>query len=262
MNPALVNLSLACYLLSAILYFSRMMFKPQYLSKIATVLMSIGFILHTSYIINRWYICRRLPIVSLYETIVFFAWSMVLIYLILERSYKLRYLEIPVSILAVLTLAYASILDKSIKPLMPALKSNWIVVHVISYFIGYSGCAISFLLSVCYLFIGRKAAPAGAPARLDDLSYRLIGFAFPFLTMGLTTGAVWAKVAWGSYWSWDPKESWALITWLIYALYLHLRIVKKWQAKPAAYVNIIGFLCALFTFFGVNYLLKGLHSYL
>jgi cytochrome c-type biogenesis protein CcsB len=249
--------------LAAILYFSRLIFKPQQLSNAATVLMSIGFVLHTCYIVSRWYVSRRLPIVSLYETIVFFVWSMVLIYLFLEKVYKLKYLEISVSVLAALVLAYTSVLDKSIRPLMPALKSNWIFIHVISYFIGYAGCALSFILSICYLFVRRKEVSGGSLAwRLDDLSYRLIGFAFPFLTIGLTSGAVWAKVAWGSYWSWDPKETWALITWLIYATYLHLRIVRKWQALPCAYVSIIGFLCLLFTFLGVNYLLKGLHSYL
>lgn len=261
MNLTLLNLTLTGYLLAGILYFCRSIFKLQYFYRIATTLISIGFIFHTIYLLNRWYISGRLPIVSLYETIVFFIWAIVLMYLILERIYKLKYLEIPLSIAAAIGLAYTSVLDSSIKPLMPALKSNWIVIHVISYFLGYAGCALSFILSLSYLFVSKKASSCGL-GRLDELSYRFIALAFPFLTIGLTTGAVWAKAAWGSYWSWDPKETWALITWIIYAVYLHLRILKNVKGRPAAYINIIGFLCVLFTFLGVNYLLKGLHSYL
>lgn len=263
MNFTFINCALVCYFLACILYVFRSVFKTQGIGKTATIIISIGFASHTIHLISRWSASGRLPIISLYETIIFFAWAIALIYLALQRIYKLKFLEIPVSALAALTLGYASILDKSIQPLMPALKSNWLVIHVTSYFIGYAALALSFIISASYLLVSQKASsPPSLPERLDNLSYRLIALAFPFLTLGLTTGAVWAKSAWGRYWSWDPKETWALITWVIYAAYLHLRPLKNWQGKKCAYISIIGFICVLFTFFGVNYLLKGLHSYL
>lgn len=263
MNFTFINCALACYFLACILYLFRSVFKIEPIGNISTIIISIGFASHTIHLISRWSASGRLPIISLYETIIFFVWSIALIYLILQKIYKLKYLEIPVSALAALALGYASVLDKSIQPLMPALKSNWLIIHVTSYFIGYAALALSFILSCAYLLISQKTpSPAPLSERLDNLSYRLITLAFPFLTLGLTTGAVWAKSAWGRYWSWDPKETWALITWIIYAAYLHLRLLKNWQGKRCAYITIIGFLCVLFTFFGVNYLLKGLHSYL
>lgn len=263
MNFSFINCALACYFLACILYVLRSVFKIQSISKAAAIIILIGFASHTIHLISRWSASGHLPIISLYETIIFFAWAIALIYLALLRIYKLKFLEIPVSALAALTLGYASILDKSIQPLMPALKSNWLVIHVTSYFIGYAALALSFIINTAYLLVSQKASsPSSLPKRLDNLSCRLIALAFPFLTLGLTTGAVWAKSAWGRYWSWDPKETWALITWVIYAAYLHLRLLKNWQGKKCAYLNILGFICVLFTFFGVNYLLKGLHSYL
>lgn len=263
MNFTFINSALAGYFLACIFYSISAVFKIQNFSRAATIIISICFGFHTIHLINRWHACGRLPIVSLYETLVFFVWTIALIYLILRKIYKQKFLEIPVSGLMALVLAYTSVLDASIKPLMPALKSNWLIIHVTSYFIGYALTALSFILSGAYLFIAQRPSSSSSQLlRLDNLSSRLIALAFPFLTLGLTTGAVWAKVAWGRYWSWDPKETWALITWIIYAAYLHLRLVKNWQGKRCACLNIIGFSCVLFTFFGVNYLLKGMHSYL
>ena len=263
MNLTLINLAMAGYLLACIFYLIHSIFKIQNFGRIATTILSIGFICHTLYWLARWYFAGHPPLAGLFNTLVFFVWAIAAVYLIVERIYKFRPLGIPVSFIGAIVLGYASILDKSLKPLMPALKSNWLVIHVSSYFIGYAAVALSFFSSLIYLVIPKKPSENSRLAeRLDDLSYRLIALAFPFLTIGLTTGAVWAKVAWGAYWSWDPKETWALITWLIYAAYLHLRVLKNWQGPKAAYLNIIGFLCLLFTFLGVNYLLKGLHSYI
>ena len=261
MNLTLINLALVSYLLAGIFYLGYSIFKIQSLGRIATIVLSAGFISHTLYWLARWYLAGHPPLAGLFDTLVFFVWAIAAVYLVVERIYKFRPLGIPASFIGAIVLGYASILDKSIKPLMPALKSNWLVIHVVSYFLGYAAVTISFLVSLYYLFISRKH-PSTSTLNLDKLSYRLIALGFPFLTLGLTTGAVWAKAAWGAYWSWDPKETWALITWLIYAAYLHLRVLKNWQGKSCAYLNIIGFLCVLFTFLGVNYLLKGLHSYI
>jgi cytochrome c-type biogenesis protein CcsB len=150
--------------------------------------------------------------------------------------------------------------------LIPALKSNWLIAHVITCFLGYSGFAVGFGLSIMYLAKPDDSAKTGLLAKLpssgviDELTHQMIMFGFLFLTIGIITGAVWANSAWGTYWSWDPKETWSLITWLIYATMLHLRMMRGWHGKKIAWVSILGFMAVLFTYFGVN-LLPGLHSY-
>ena len=234
--------------------------KKRLFAKSAAILLSTAFASHTLYLIIRWQKAGHFPAVGMYEALVFSIWAVVLVYFILNKAYQLELLKIPLSLLAAIGLAYASTLDQSLKPLLPALKSNWLVIHVSSYCLSYGALLISFISSSMYLFSLKKNTSLAD--KLDSLSYKLVLFAFPFLTLGLTTGAVWAKKAWGSYWSWDPKETFALTTWLVYALYLHLRLVKNWQGRKSALLNLIGFFCVLFTFFGVNYLFKGLHSYL
>lgn len=260
MSSSLFNLALAGYILAGIFYLIGQVFKSPKSQIYATFLLSAGFLSHTLCLLKRYHEAGHFPVIGLYETLVFSGWCVVLVYLILEKVSEFKFLGVPVSLAATLILGYASILDKSPHPLMPALKSNWITIHVISYFLGYAGLLISFIVSLTYLFSRKKDSLFAQ--RMDGLSHKMVSFAFPFLTLGLTTGAVWAKNAWGRYWSWDPKETWALITWLIYASYLHLRLGKDWQGKKAAILNIVGFLCVLFTFLGVNYLMKGLHSYL
>ena len=281
MSITYINIAFAGYLLAIIIYFATTAFKAQSFFRIATLAFTVSFAFHTISILNYWFMAKRPPFVGMYESLVFFSWAIGLVYLVMKNRDRHHFsifnaakdaadfkkngvcpyfLGIPVTLFIILILGLASFMDKSIKPLMPALKSNWLIIHVTSFFIGYAAVAVSFAASLGYLF--QKSANSSTASNLDTLSFRLVVFSFPFLTLGLTTGSVWAKVAWGSYWSWDPKETWALITWCIYAVYLHQRLLKNWQGKKAAYLNIIGFLCVLFTFFGVNYLLKGMHSYL
>ncbi|XPS89020.1 putative cytochrome c biogenesis protein [Desulfosarcina variabilis str. Montpellier] len=152
-------------------------------------------------------------------------------------------------------------------PLLPALKSNWLIAHVVTCFIGYAGFAIAFCLSL--MLLARKETRDGRgsiwtkiPDRrsLDDLTHKMVMLGFLFLTLGIITGAVWANSAWGRYWGWDPKETWSLITWFIYATFLHARLMRGWQGRKAAILSIVGFGAVLFTYLGVN-LLPGLHSY-
>ncbi len=167
-------------------------------------------------------------------------------------------------------MAYASLspnISDRIKPLVPALKSNWLIAHVFVCFLGYSAFAIAFGISIMYLMkSGTKLKYTGIikympdTELLDDLIYRMVMFGFLFLTAGIITGAVWANSAWGTYWSFDPKETWSLITWFVYAILLHLRFMTGWRGKKIAWISILGFTAVLFTYFGVNYL-PGLHSY-
>jgi cytochrome c-type biogenesis protein CcsB len=185
------------------------------------------------------------------------------VYLALQVLHKIPLLGVATALLALLTLAYASTFESKIEPLMPALRSNWLTVHVFTCFLGYGGVAVAFLSSLGYLI----AARGGDPARqnlveaLDQAAAKTISFGFLFLTVGIISGAVWANSAWGTYWSWDPKETWSLITWFIYAVFLHCRFLRGWHGRRAAWISIVGFASVIFTYFGVNYLLSGLHSY-
>ena len=172
--------------------------------------------------------------------------------------------------LAFLAMAYASLspnISESIQPLMPALKSNWLIAHVLACFLGYAAFAIAFGISIMYMIKAKDGGESqGLLARfpendmLDELTHQMIMFGFLFLSIGIITGAVWANSAWGRYWGWDPKETWSLITWFIYATLLHARLMRGWEGKRIALLSIVGFVAVMFTYFGVNYL-PGLHSY-
>jgi cytochrome c-type biogenesis protein CcsB len=175
-----------------------------------------------------------------------------------------------VSPLIFLAIAYASFdpgISAKINPLIPALKSNWLIAHVVTCFLGYAGFALAFGLSLTYFVKPKQPEKSVIFSRLpdeeiiDELTYQMVVFGFLFLTIGIITGAVWANSAWGKYWSWDPKETWSLITWFVYAIFLHLRMMRGWHGRNLALVSIIGFMAVLFTYFGVNFLLSGLHSY-
>jgi ABC-type transport system involved in cytochrome c biogenesis permease subunit len=159
-------------------------------------------------------------------------------------------------------MGFASIspsVERGIQPLVPALKSNWLHIHVITCFMAYAAFAISFICSVLYL-VGRKWETLPLKM-LEEINYKSIIIGFPMLTSGILTGAVWAQYAWGSYWRWDPKETWSLITWIVYALFLHVRQTRNWKGKTAAIVSVLGFLSVIFNYFVVNFVLSGLHSY-
>jgi cytochrome c-type biogenesis protein CcsB len=233
-----------------------------------------GVVLQTLSIGLRWAESYRMgighaPLSNLYESMVFFAWTIVIIYLIYVRKFKNRFLGTFVMPLVFLALASTSLMNDEIQPLVPALQSNWLTAHVITCFLGYAAFAVAFSLSLLYLlkakggddtqgFLQSRLPPADL---LDDFSYRIIAVGFPMLTLGIITGAAWANSAWGTYWSWDPKETWSLIVWLIYAAYLHARIARGWQGKRAAWLSILGFAATMFCYLGVNLFLSGLHSY-
>ncbi len=209
-------------------------------------------------------IVYQAPLSNFYESLVFFSWCVACLTLLFLHRYGEDFLGVAGGLLASLVLAYASLgVDSRIKPLMPALKSNWLLVHVITCFFGYAAFGIAFGAAILYLVRSyTKGAKAPAHVQIDRLLYRAAVIGFIFLTLGILTGAVWAETAWGRYWSWDPKETASLITWFIYAALLHARLVQGWQGRPIAWLAVVGFAAVLFTYLGVSFLLPGLHSYL
>jgi len=271
----LLSITTFVYGLAAFLYIASWVFKQPLPGRLATWTAIVGVAGNTAGIIMRWVESYSLgighaPLSNLYESLVFFAWTIIVVYLVIERKYENRIIGAFTTPLAFLALAYASLspnISDRIQPLLPALKSNWLIAHVIACFIGYAAFAMAFGISWMYLFKqkdkeGKSNLLAHFPKLriLDDLNHQLIMFGFLFLTVGIITGAVWANSAWGRYWGWDPKETWSLITWFIYATLLHARMMRGWHGKRIAYLSIIGFVAVLFTYFGVNYL-PGLHSY-
>ena len=276
MNSSLtLSITTFVYGISAFLYLVALVFKRQTPGILATWAALLGLVGNTAGIIMRWVESYQMgfghaPLSNLYESLVFFAWTITGLYLVIERRYGNRVIGAFVMPLASLAIAYASLspnISDRIQPLLPALKSNWLIAHVIACFIGYAAFAIAFGLSIMYLIrqseLSSKSAIIGRfpkPQDLDGLTQQMIMFGFLFLSVGIITGAVWANSAWGRYWGWDPKETWSLITWFIYATLLHAKLMRGWHGRRIAYLSVLGFAAVLFTYFGVN-LLPGLHSY-
>ena len=275
-NTIILSYITFVYFISFLLYLLMMVIRNESFGRGATYVTLLGLIGHSTAIILRWIESYRLgighvPLSNLYESLIFFSWTIILLYLLIEWRTRNRTIGTFVAPIAFLAMAYASLLDESrrgIQPLLPALQSNWLTSHVITCFFGYAAFSLAFGLSLMYL-LKKLDSPDGKnnflkliprSAILDDLSYQMVVIGFLMLTLGIITGSVWAHSAWGSYWSWDPKETWSLITWLVYAIFLHSRMIRGWKGKRLAILSIIGFACVLFTYFGVNYL-AGLHSY-
>jgi cytochrome c-type biogenesis protein CcsB len=256
------NLSLAGYLTALLLAAANLFSSKRRFAAATTVLLSAGVIAQTVYLILRWISAGRAPFSNMFESLVLFAWAVVVVYLALRIRREIPALGAATALLAVLTLAYASTYhDSTIKPLMPALRSNWLAMHVFTCFLGYGAFAVAFAASVGYLVASAAKARPQIVEAFDAATAKTISFGFLFLTVGIIGGAVWANSAWGTYWSWDPKETWSLITWFIYAVFLHCRFMRGWRGQRAAWISVIGFASVIFTYFGVNYLLSGLHSY-
>jgi cytochrome c-type biogenesis protein CcsB len=275
-NSMILSYITFVYFFSFLFYLLMMVMGKEGFGRLATVVTSVGFAGQTLAMVLRWRESYELgighaPLSNLYESLIFFAWTLILLYLIVERKTKNRTMGTFVTPLAFFAMAYASYspsISSRIQPLVPALKSNWLIAHVITCFFGYAAFGFAFGISFMYLLkkldraqsrnIFLKLIPEGS--LLDEMSYQMVVIGFLLLTLGIITGSVWAHSAWGTYWSWDPKETWSLITWLIYAAVLHSRMVRGWRGNKLAAFCIIGFCCVLFTYFGVNYL-AGLHSY-
>lgn len=278
-SSMLFNIATFSYMVSMLVFFAFLASKVRNVGLAGSFAALFGFIVHTAAIAFRWKESYDLghghaPLSNLYESVVFFAWTIILIFGILDVKYKYRVIGAFVVPFALLGMAWAQLgLNNGIEPLVPALQSNWLLYHVITCFLGYAAFAVACGISIMYLIkAGKEGSPGAAPAGgviamfppvkiLDDLNYKAIMVGFPLLTLGIITGAAWANYAWGTYWSWDPKETWSLIVWFVYAAFLHARFTRGWVGKKAAILSIVGFAATIFCYLGVNLVLSGLHSY-
>ncbi|NIM05240.1 MAG: c-type cytochrome biogenesis protein CcsB, partial [Armatimonadetes bacterium] len=247
--------------------------------KAGTYLAWLGIVLQSVIFIMRGIQAGHFPLVSMYEFLSAFAWMVVLAYLIFARRYTgpeggIQAAGVMALLLTVGLLGYAHSLPshmKQIEALMPVLRSNWLAIHISTAVIGYGAAGLGSALA-CLYFIRRAAgAEKGwlserlpSASALDGAVYKCVRFAFPFLTLLNVTGAVWAYYAWGRYWGWDPKETWSLITWLVYLFYLHARLRASWRPPRLNAIILVGLATIMFTFLGVNQLAafsESLHSY-
>ncbi|MDA8428717.1 MAG: c-type cytochrome biogenesis protein CcsB [Geobacteraceae bacterium] len=278
-SSLLFNVATLTYLVSMLLFFAFMASRAKVLGTAGIVAAYFGLLTQTGAIAMRWKESYDMgvghaPLSNLYESVVFFSWTIVLIFALLDYKYKYRVIGAFVMPFALLGMTWAQLgMNSGIEPLVPALQSNWLLYHVITCFLGYAAFAVACGISIMYLIkanhdeSGQKAGESSImgmfpPIRvLDDLNYRAIMIGFPLLTLGIITGAAWANYAWGTYWSWDPKETWSLIVWFVYAAFLHARFTRGWVGKRAAWLSVIGFAATIFCYLGVNLFLSGLHSY-
>ncbi len=259
-ESTLFVIAFVLYILSAFFYLGFLFSKKLASAKTGSTLAVAGLAIHTAALIVRTIESGHAPFTNMYESLSFLSWASVLAYVIIDKKFKIPKIGpyIMLIVIGLVALASSPLMPKEATPLVPALQSYWLWLHVSVTLLGEAFFAVAFITSIMYL----AAREADKKEKWDSVSYRCVAVGFPLFTLGgLVFGMVWAYKAWGTYWSWDPKEVWSLITWIVFALYLHTRIVMGWKGKRSAVIAIVGFLAALFTYFGVNYLLSGLHSY-
>jgi cytochrome c-type biogenesis protein CcsB len=257
----------ALYVAAMSLYAAAWRSTKRVVAQAGTGLMLAALILNAGLFVLRWHEAGRAPLKSLFESLVFFALCIAIVYVFFEWIYKTRVFGVPATLLALGCLVYAlTKWDAEIVKLPPALQSPWFVPHVMVYFVGYAAVALAFALAAIQLLAPRVPAVqrlltmkagtimTGKALDIEKMAYELVRFGFVLLTIGLLVGSVWAKSAWGDFWVWDPKENWSLVTWLIYGGYLHLRRVRGWRGDKGAWLLIIGFAVVMFTYLGMNML--------
>jgi cytochrome c-type biogenesis protein CcsB len=272
----------ALFFLATLTYFGGLFLRSSFTEKVASVLTWSAATMGMVGLMVRWkesYLIGadvgHIPVSNLYEVFILFAIITAVLYLFYERRYQTRalggFVLLVISAAVIFQLWYT--FDRGahvIQPLVPALQSYWMKIHVPANFVGYGAFSMAAMLGVAYLLLNwqQQRNPNGLLVQrlpelsmIDDLMYKSIALGFAFFTVATILGALWAAEAWGGYWSWDPKETWALIVWLNYAAWLHMRMTKGWSGIPMAWWSIIGLFVTLFAFLGVNMFLSGLHSY-
>ena len=312
------NTSFAVLLITMLIYWGGAAFPNlPYTTTLGTTGMAVANLCMATLLGSRWIEAGYFPLSNLYESLFFLAWGVTTIHFVAERMSRSRLVGVVTSPVAMGITAFAALslpveMQES-APLVPALKSNWLMMHVSVMMLSYSTLMVGSAIAISFLIVTRgqkvelKGSSVGtgsfrdrvkqktfqdtldnaytsnssgntavldlpktdtiSPERLtladtlDNISYRVIGLGFPLLTIGIIAGGVWANEAWGSYWSWDPKETWAFITWLVFAAYLHARITRGWQGRKPAILAAVGFVVVWICYLGVNLLGQGLHSY-
>ena len=321
LQNTLDNISFLVLFLTMLIYWGGLAFpRIPYQQTLGTTGVGIANLSIAALLIARWLEAGYFPLSNLYESLFFLTWGITTIHLIAEYSTRSPLVGVFTTPVAMGVTAFATLsLPEEMQasaPLVPALQSNWLMMHVSVMMLSYAALMVGSILAIAFLIITRgqdielrgssvgtgsyralrqnyanrelsalittaasggntavldvvktQTTPLLSPQRLslaetiDNISYRIIGLGFPLLTIGIIAGAVWANEAWGSYWSWDPKETWALITWLVFAAYLHARITRGWQGRKPAILAASGFVVVWVCYLGVNLLGKGLHSY-
>ncbi|WP_028583371.1 c-type cytochrome biogenesis protein CcsB [Desulfogranum mediterraneum] len=270
MSFVLFQISCIVYLLSTATYMVYFFSEKKQIRQLARQVFFVAAALHTLNILFRYLEAGHTPITSHHETISFFAWATAWSYLSFRWRYTVKNLGTFVSMLVVLLMLVAAFSSREIIPLSPVLQSWWLPVHASITLVAYAFLALSCIGGLMYLLQEREIKQkrfglfySRLPSLevLDKLNHHCLSAGFPLLTLGLVTGILWAKQAWGAYWHWDPKETWSLVTWFLYAGVMHQRFTIGWRGRRAAMISIIAFVSAMFTLWGVSFLMKGVHTY-
>ncbi len=266
----LFTLALVIYVIGTILYEVCLVLKSQRAGRWATRSLVVGALVHALALASRWLESGRPPVANLFESLSFYAWVIIIFYLMIEYRYGYRVLGAFVSPLAFAAIAAASVLPRRVEPLVPILQSHWLAVHVTISFFAYGLFTLAFATAVVYLLAERqlkKGRPDYFYYRLppleamEQLGRRLAAIGLPFMTVGVITGSIWAEKVWGAPWFWDAKLNMALVTWLIYVVYFYLRNVAGWRGRRSAWLLILGFIFVIVTYLGVNLFMPTLHGF-
>ncbi len=269
-NLLLFKITLLLYSASTVVYLADVVSRRFKGADAARWLLIGGFAIHCATLVVRYFEAGYTPVANLHESLSFFAWTIIGVYLLFDFKYRLPVLGAFACPMALALMLAGSAVPSGPSEVAPILQSWWFPIHVTFAFLGHAVFAVAFMAGIMYLLQERMLKSkklSGLYYRLpsldilDSINYRCLTIGFPLMTLGIVTGAVWANSAWGGYWRWDPKETWALVTWLLYAALLHGRLTVGWRGRRAAIFAIIGFSFLLFTFLGVNLLLSDLHSF-
>jgi cytochrome c-type biogenesis protein CcsB len=262
--------ALSLYLLGTLGYILFIIFQIKPMARISYGLLLLGFITHTL-AIGLWTIqTGYLPVHNLRESLSFFAWAIIGVYLVIQIRFNILVLGSFLSPLAAVMMISSSFISTQSGPISPLLQNVWLMVHIIFIFAGNGVFAVAFLAGVMYLLqerqikskrLGRLYHRLPALEVLDALNYNCLILGFPLLTLGMLSGSIFSQYTLGIFWRWDPKEVWSLITWLLYAALLHGRLVSGWRGRRSALISIVGFVVLIFSFLGVNFMVKGYHSF-
>ena len=264
------NMALVFELLATFGFLGYLIKQKKWIFRASHWLLFAGFICHTILLVNQYYLLGAIPVLDFKSSLSFFSWSIICVYLILQLKFRLMVLGSFIAPLAASLMIISSAMPWMEGAVRPEFKSIWLTIHISLAFIGDGLFAIAFLAAIMYLILERSIkhktfgsfySRLPSLASIDSINYYSLIYGFSFLTLGMITGSVYAQITFGTYWQWDPKEVWSLITWLFYAALLHERLAVGWRGRKAAWMSIICFCLLIFTFIGAGFLLGGYHSF-